>query len=69
MFKYLGQQIPKVRHGLATIRTTPEAPYKLPEGRYNTNQSKCIRGMNQGVRANVGVKRFIIKSRNINKLL
>ena len=43
MFKYLGQQIPKVRHGLATIRTTTEVPYKPPEGRYNTNQSKYIR--------------------------
>jgi len=69
MFKYLAQQIPKVRHETTTIRTTPEAPYKLPEGRYNTNQSKCIRDINQGVRANVGVKRPIIKSRNINKLI
>ena len=53
MFKYLGQKIPKARHGLATIRTTPEAPYKPPEGRYHTNQSKCIRDINQGVMASL----------------
>tara|TARA_B110000902_G_scaffold161673_1_gene184969 strand:+ start:491 stop:679 length:189 start_codon:yes stop_codon:yes gene_type:complete len=54
MFKYLGQKIPKARHGLATIRTTPEAPYKPPEEHYNANLSQCIRDIKQGLRAIVG---------------